>query len=288
MDDLGIGQRIVQLRGDMSQTAFAELLGVSRSSLLRYEKGERQPDADLLARLCDRLGADGHWLLTGSSRGQAGEASSRSQDPPNPASAGKELQQVWADAAERELSLASYRAAAATASHRSTWRVLAELRSLFPNGSDLAEINRRVVNDEISEREVQAALLLLLRAGVVEERTEDDVATYRAVAGLKSLRFRDDAETSAAVITVLEMLLNSITPALARGAGKIVATEVRVPTGTGRTLARTLIEQARQAVAGAAAQEGAGDRLSLILGVAVEEGAVLESEQPPEGSHEQS
>lgn len=288
MKESGIGRRIQHVRGEMSQTAFAELLGISRSSLLRYEKDERLPDADFLALLCERLGADGHWLLTGKalvSPPDLGDPRPFSQVSASPAS---QLHQLWADTAERELPLAAHRAAAEASSHRSTWRVLAVLRSVFPDGSTLPEVCRQTVGAEFSEREVQAALLLLLRAGLVQELDAGGTVTYRAIEGLGTLRFSDDPETSAAVITVLEVLLNKIMPAMAREAGKVVATEVRIPSGAGLPLARDIVERVRSAIAEATAQPGEGDSLSLILGVAVGGEPVIDSGQPTEGSYKQS
>ncbi|SNS05952.1 Helix-turn-helix [Humidesulfovibrio mexicanus] len=60
-----IGGRIAFIRGEMRQEDFAVLLGVSRMTLIRYEKGERQPDADFLKTIVAEFGVDGSWLLLG-------------------------------------------------------------------------------------------------------------------------------------------------------------------------------------------------------------------------------
>lgn len=59
-----IGGRIRMVRGDIRQPDFATRLGVDKNTVGRYERGERQPDADFLRKLC-ALGYNGHWLLTG-------------------------------------------------------------------------------------------------------------------------------------------------------------------------------------------------------------------------------
>lgn len=59
-----LGARIRLIRGQLSQKARADVLGVAVSSYQHYERGERSPDAAFLAR----LGAEGwnvHWLVTG-------------------------------------------------------------------------------------------------------------------------------------------------------------------------------------------------------------------------------
>lgn len=62
-----IGDRLVQVRGGLSQAAFAELLGIGRASVQRYEQGKRVLDADLLARLWVLYSIDPLWLITGKS-----------------------------------------------------------------------------------------------------------------------------------------------------------------------------------------------------------------------------
>lgn len=71
----GIGERIRSVRGAFSRDTFADTVGVSRNTLLRYEQEERRPDADFLQRVCERHGVDPTWLLLGTS-------ASRSPDVP--------------------------------------------------------------------------------------------------------------------------------------------------------------------------------------------------------------
>ena len=65
LDLLAIGERIRTLRGPRTQAEFAEQLGSSRMSVVRYEAGSRTPDAEFLCNLCELTGADAVWLLTG-------------------------------------------------------------------------------------------------------------------------------------------------------------------------------------------------------------------------------
>jgi SOS-response transcriptional repressor LexA len=61
----GIGQRIEQMRGRLTQQAFAKSIGISKSTLIRYEKEDRLPDAEVIARICETHRADFTWLITG-------------------------------------------------------------------------------------------------------------------------------------------------------------------------------------------------------------------------------
>lgn len=68
-----VGDRLRQVRGDMNQDAFAKMLDIGRTTLIRYEKGERSPDADLIARLWVLFKVDALWLLTGIGKRTSGE-----------------------------------------------------------------------------------------------------------------------------------------------------------------------------------------------------------------------
>jgi transcriptional regulator with XRE-family HTH domain len=61
-----LGDRLLQtrLKLRMSQTQFAELCGVSKSSQSLYEKNTNKPDADYFQRLHSR-GIDLNWLISG-------------------------------------------------------------------------------------------------------------------------------------------------------------------------------------------------------------------------------
>ncbi len=60
-----LGERITQLRGELSQKAFADKLNVSRNTLSRYENGDRTPDAEFLQKLIEEFRVDANWLLLG-------------------------------------------------------------------------------------------------------------------------------------------------------------------------------------------------------------------------------
>jgi len=62
-----IGQRIRAARKErgFNQEELSLRLGIHRNSLLRYERGERGIDVDLLTRIADTLDVSFHWLVTG-------------------------------------------------------------------------------------------------------------------------------------------------------------------------------------------------------------------------------
>jgi transcriptional regulator with XRE-family HTH domain len=60
-----LGERIAHIRGELTQQDFAERLGVSRNTLVRYEKNKRLPSSDFLQLLISDYGADPQWLLMG-------------------------------------------------------------------------------------------------------------------------------------------------------------------------------------------------------------------------------
>lgn len=56
-------ERFSVLRGKRTQLEFAEFLGISRASVSFYEKGDRVPDAIILARIASRCNVSADWLL---------------------------------------------------------------------------------------------------------------------------------------------------------------------------------------------------------------------------------
>lgn len=60
-----VGQRIRRIRGKLTQTDFAKVLGVYKQNYIsRYERG-RVPSPDLLIRIAEYGKVSLDWLLTG-------------------------------------------------------------------------------------------------------------------------------------------------------------------------------------------------------------------------------
>ncbi len=61
------GQRIQKLRQDnaLSQEAFANVLGVSRQSVSKWEQDKSFPDTDKLELMCKSFGVSCDWLILG-------------------------------------------------------------------------------------------------------------------------------------------------------------------------------------------------------------------------------
>ncbi len=60
-----IGERIRNVRGGLSQEAFAKTLSVHKITVARWEKGETRPDADALQKICEVFGINPTWLILG-------------------------------------------------------------------------------------------------------------------------------------------------------------------------------------------------------------------------------
>lgn len=71
-----IGERLALIRGDKSQSAFAEEFGLSKTTIARYENGTTFPDVDLAAQICDKYDIRIAWLIYGR------EPRKRSETPP--------------------------------------------------------------------------------------------------------------------------------------------------------------------------------------------------------------
>lgn len=60
-----IGNRIKEIRGSMSQAAFSKELNVTQSTIARYEKGSRSPDAEFLLLIKKYYDINPNWLISG-------------------------------------------------------------------------------------------------------------------------------------------------------------------------------------------------------------------------------
>jgi transcriptional regulator with XRE-family HTH domain len=62
---MDIGERLKEARGELSQVEFARLIGVTKNTVGRYERGEREPDIEYLTKTYKTLNINPTWLLTG-------------------------------------------------------------------------------------------------------------------------------------------------------------------------------------------------------------------------------
>jgi len=60
-----IGERLKIIRGKTNQSEFADMIGVSRNTLLRYERGDSVPDSKLAALICQKFNIPSDWFLFG-------------------------------------------------------------------------------------------------------------------------------------------------------------------------------------------------------------------------------
>lgn len=58
-----LGERIKKVRGKKSQDVFANEIGISRGALSYYENGERQPDAEIIYKICELCNVSADYLL---------------------------------------------------------------------------------------------------------------------------------------------------------------------------------------------------------------------------------
>ena len=65
MSTLGERIKIVQIKSGMQQPQFAKNLGVSKETIIHYQKDRRHPDSEFLSNLCKIYGVNPAWLLLG-------------------------------------------------------------------------------------------------------------------------------------------------------------------------------------------------------------------------------
>lgn len=79
---MSVHDRLAEIRkdNDLTQTEFAERMGVSRRAYVNYERGEREIPSSLLLLLHDELSISPTWVLTGKGRKTAGIESELTED----------------------------------------------------------------------------------------------------------------------------------------------------------------------------------------------------------------
>ena len=65
---MSLGQRIKQIRGNLSQTELSRLLKVDRSTVASWETDRREPDLKTLSQLADLFNVSIDWLAGRTSR----------------------------------------------------------------------------------------------------------------------------------------------------------------------------------------------------------------------------
>ncbi len=60
-----LGERVRMLRGDLTQSDFAEALNIKQAMISRYEADKETPSPRVLLRIAQYSGKSMEWLLTG-------------------------------------------------------------------------------------------------------------------------------------------------------------------------------------------------------------------------------
>jgi phage repressor protein C with HTH and peptisase S24 domain len=69
-----IGDRIKEIRGNVSRDDFAAMFGVNRATVQRYEIYERGPSIEFVAAICEKYNINANWLIFGQGPKFKGEA----------------------------------------------------------------------------------------------------------------------------------------------------------------------------------------------------------------------
>ena len=64
---MSIGERFREIRRgkNLKQIEFSQIVGISQSALVSYERGEREPPAAAIASLCETYDVSPDWALMG-------------------------------------------------------------------------------------------------------------------------------------------------------------------------------------------------------------------------------
>ncbi|MBG3876536.1 helix-turn-helix transcriptional regulator [Desulfovibrio oxamicus] len=82
-----IQKRLKELRGQISQARFAQIIGVPQTTLGRYERGDSLPDIAFASHVCLMLDVNPNWLLLGKGPMRQTQRPEGAADRPAPSSA---------------------------------------------------------------------------------------------------------------------------------------------------------------------------------------------------------
>lgn len=97
-----LGERLILVRGDLSQAAFARRMQVSKTSVGNWERGDRIPDADFLQKLVQD-GFNSNWILTGAGAMREHQTRYRDRSPTFYVAAIIDLVNVMPEENQREI-----------------------------------------------------------------------------------------------------------------------------------------------------------------------------------------
>jgi len=149
--EMTLGQRIRMIRGKRTMANFVKGYGICPNTLMNYEADRRKPDADFLARLCEKEGVEPNWLL-GFGDGEAGEIAYKRHI----------LEMVAAEAVRKAtfqvgpkmgklLTLAYERAASANAGKRQIEDIVTDLLEFLDGGEKKCRASSAGAGDELAQ-----------------------------------------------------------------------------------------------------------------------------------------
>ena len=62
---MSFGERIKYIRGNLTQTAFSDLMGVHRNTVRGWEEGTAAPGREILVRFMELFKVNLNWLFSG-------------------------------------------------------------------------------------------------------------------------------------------------------------------------------------------------------------------------------
>ncbi|WP_300707297.1 S24 family peptidase [uncultured Desulfovibrio sp.] len=68
------GDRLKEVRGELTQAEFADILGIPQVTLGNYERGRNEPRFEFIEKVCSRFEINVEWLLFGTGNRRGGPA----------------------------------------------------------------------------------------------------------------------------------------------------------------------------------------------------------------------
>ncbi len=295
-----IGERLkLYIKAESTSVkALALACDLPYSTLIQYVGDRRSPNAESLIKLVRHTRLNINWLLGGfgdmfrdPKDGPVYEASP-GQAPPRPygtpmgaaqAAVVAEGQQAWV-----RLKLGEAALLGGSGPFPLARRILNTLAPYHPKSLSLTAIQTRLSREgeALQDGELMAAIVLLVRRGLIEERMGEGSVHYGLAEDMVTVEISDIEQISHVTVEAVGSLVNDVMPAAEAGRGRVSTALTYVPLGEGRSLLRelhSLIQQQWQQMVDVG-RDGvdpskACEELNLVLGLSFKECPAGEFEQ---------
>jgi len=285
-EKMKFGERLRRIRKSkgLNQADFAQIMNASRTSISRYEAGDQVPDVATAASLCNALGVNGHWLLTGDGTMLVDDEVERMMDTRHECDSSTDSA-YWKEQAlrfSRELellkpfdkwSLSELALVMRLGKQQGLWDVTRVLARKHPEAMAASEVQKVLASQDkyMSEDDLMGHLLVLKRQDVVSEVQIAGVIGYCLSQGIAEFRAWDLGDVTQHARDAVTLLIKRVLPAVERQnkTGHLLTVTGNITRENANSLIHELKTEVKERCRQRIQMDGS-EPLVVVLGVAID------------------